>query len=58
VRKLEGKRALRISRRRWENNIIIAINKKSMGELNGIYLVQSTGTWLAVVSTVMSFLVP
>jgi hypothetical protein len=58
VGKPEGKRPLGRSRRRWEDNIRIDLQKVVCGCVNWIGLDQDTDRWRALVSAVMNLRVP
>jgi hypothetical protein len=53
----EGKRQLGRTRHRWEDNIKIDLREIGWGEMDWIHLAQDRDQWMAVVNTVMNFLV-
>jgi len=55
VGKRDGKRQLRRSRRRWEDNIKMDIQEVECGGIDWIDLVQDRDRWRALLSTVMNF---
>ena len=58
VEKPEGKRPLGRPRRRWEDNIKMALEEVGRGCEDWMELVQDRDRWRALVSTVMNFRVP
>ena len=58
VWKLEGKRPLGRSRRRWVNNIKLHLQEVRCGSVDWIGVVQDRNKWWTLVSAVMNFLVP
>ena len=58
VVKPEGKRPLRRSRRRWEDNIKMALQEVGWGCGDWMVLAQDRDRWRALVSTVMNLRVP
>jgi hypothetical protein len=58
VGRLEGKRPLRRSRRRREDNIKIHLRKIGLDGANWIRLAQNRVQWWAFVNTVMNLWVP
>ena len=58
VGKPEGKRPLGRPRRRWEDNIKMDLQEVGRGCGDWMGLAQDTGSWRALVSTVMNFRVP
>ena len=58
VGKPEGKRPLGKPRRRWEDNINMDLEEVGRGCGDWMELVQDRDRWLALVSTVMNFVVP
>jgi hypothetical protein len=58
VRKPEGKRSLARPRRRWENNIKMAIQEVAGGRGDWMELAQDRDRWRALVGTVRDFRVP
>jgi hypothetical protein len=58
VGKPEGKRPLRRSRRRWENNIKMDLGEIGRDGVDWIDLAQDRGQWRALVNTVMNPRVP
>jgi hypothetical protein len=52
VRKHEGKRPLRIPRRRWEDNIKMILQDVRCGGLDWIELAQDRDRWRTLVNTV------
>jgi hypothetical protein len=55
VRKLEGKRSLRIPRRRWEDNIRVDLKEIGWEGEDWIYLAQDRDRWRVLVNTAMNF---
>ena len=58
MEKPEGKRPLRRSRRRWEDNIEMDLQEVGCGGTDWIELVQDRDRWWALVSGVMNLRVP
>jgi hypothetical protein len=58
VRRLEGRRPLGRSRRRWEDNIKMDLQEVRWGGMDWIELVQDRDRWRAVVNAVMNLRVP
>jgi len=58
VGKLEGRRPLRRSRRRWVDNIRTDLQEVGCGYMDWIGLVQDRVRWRTLVSTVMNLRVP
>ena len=58
VGKPEGKRPLGRPRRRWEDNIKMALQKVGEGCEDGMELAQDRDRWRALVSTVTNLRVP
>ena len=58
VGKPEGKRPLRIPKRRWEDNIKMDLQEVGRGCGDWMQLAQDTDRCWALVSTVMNFWVP
>ena len=58
VGKLEGKRPLGRSRRRWEDNIKMDLREVGCGGMDWIDLAQDRDRWRAFVNAVMNFQVP
>jgi hypothetical protein len=58
VRKLEGKRPLGRSRRRWEYNIKIDLQEMGCGGMDWIELAQNGDRWWALANAVMNIRVP
>jgi hypothetical protein len=58
VGKLEGRRSLGRSRRRWEDNIKMDLGEIGFGDVDWIHLVQDRDRWRALVNTVMNLRVP
>ena len=54
----EGKRPLRRTRRRWEDDIKMDLQQVGCGDMNLIELAQIRDRWRALVNTVMNFRVP
>jgi len=54
VGKSEGKRPLDRSRRRWEDNIKMGLQKVGRGGMDSIDLAQDRGRWWASVNAVMN----
>ena len=52
--KSEGKRPLDRSRRRWEDNIKMGLQKVGRGGMDSIDLAQDRGRWWAFVNAVMN----
>ena len=50
----EGKRALGITRRRWENNIKIDLQEMGCGNMDWIDLAEDWDRWWALVNAVMN----
>jgi hypothetical protein len=58
VEKPEGKRSLRRSRRRWEDNIRMDLREIGWEYVDWIHMTQNRDMWRAVVNTVMNRRVP
>jgi hypothetical protein len=58
VGKPEGKRPLRIPRRRWVDNIRMDLQEVGCGYMDWIGLIQDRDRWRTLVSAVMNFRVP
>ena len=58
VRKPEGKRPLEIPRRRWMDNIRMALQEGGCGFMDWIGLAQDRDRWRTLVSAVMNFRIP
>jgi hypothetical protein len=58
VRKLERKRPLGRSTRRWDDNHRIDLREIEWGDVNWIHLDQDRDQWRALVNTVMNLPVP
>jgi hypothetical protein len=58
VGRLEGKRPLGRTRRRWEDNIKLDLMEKGIDGANWIRLAQDRVQWQAFVNTVMKLRVP
>jgi hypothetical protein len=58
VGKPEGKRPLRRSRRRWEDNIRMGLREIAWGGMDSIDLALDSDQWRALVNTVMNLRVP
>jgi len=58
VGKPEGKRPLRRSRRRWEDNNKMDLQEVGCGVMNRIELAQGRDRWCALVNAVMNLRVP
>jgi hypothetical protein len=56
--KPEGKRTLRRTRRRWEDNIKMDLRETGMKDVDWIHLAQNRVRWWALVNTVMNLRVP
>jgi hypothetical protein len=56
--KPEGKRPLWKSRRRWEDNIKMDLQKVGFEGMEGIELAQDRDSWRALVNAVMNLRVP
>jgi hypothetical protein len=54
----EGKRPLRIPRRRWMDNIKMDIREIGWGGMDWIDMAQGRNQWRALVNTVMNLRVP
>jgi len=58
VGKPEGKRPLGRPRRRWEDNITVALQEVGWEGMDWIELAQDRDRWQALVNAVMNFRVP
>jgi hypothetical protein len=58
VGKPEGKRLLWRPRRRWENNIMMDLQKVGCGGMDWIELAQDSDRWQALVNAVMNLRFP
>jgi hypothetical protein len=58
VGKPEVKRPMGIPRRRWEDHIMMDLQKVKCGGMNWIQLAQDKDSWRAIVNEVMNFRVP
>jgi hypothetical protein len=58
VGKPEGKRPLRRSRHRWENNIKVDLQEVGCRGIDWIELAQDRDRWWTLVNAVMNFRVP
>jgi len=58
VGKPEGKRPLGRPRRRWEDNIKMALEEMGCGGMDWIELAHDSDMWQALVSAVMNLRVP
>jgi hypothetical protein len=58
VGKPEGRRPLRIPRRRWLDNIRMDLVEFGWGDVNWIGLAQDRDTWRALVNSVLNLQVP
>jgi len=58
VGKLEGKRSLGRSWRRWEDNIKVDLEEMECGAMDWIELAQDRDRWRALVNAVMNLRVP
>ena len=58
VGKPAGKRSLRRSRHRWEDNIKVDLQEVGCGGMDWIKLVQDRDRWRALVNAVMDLQVP
>ena len=58
VGKPEGKRLLRRSKHRWENNIKMDLQEVGCGDIDWIDLAQDRDRWRALVNAVMNLRVP
>jgi hypothetical protein len=56
--KPEGKRHMRRSSRRWEDNIKMDIQEVGCGGMDWVGLTQDRDRWQTLVNTVMNFRVP
>jgi hypothetical protein len=54
----EGRRPLRRSRRRWEDNIKMDLGEILFGDVDWIHLAQDRDRWQVLVKTVMNLQVP
>jgi hypothetical protein len=55
VRKPEGRKPLRIPRRRWEDNIRLDLREIMWEDVDWIYLAQDRDQWRVLVNTAMNF---
>ena len=58
VGKPEGKRSVGRPRRRWEDNIKMALQEVGCGHMDWIELAQDRGRWRALVNAVMNLRIP
>jgi len=58
VGKPEGKRTLRRSRRRWEDNIKMDLQEVGCGVMDWIELAQDRNRWRALMNAVINLLFP
>jgi hypothetical protein len=58
VGKPEGKRPLRIPRRRWVDNIKMDLREIKWDGMDWIYVAQNRDQWRALLNTVMNLRVP
>jgi len=58
VGKPEGKRILRRSRRRWEDNIKMDLQEVGCGVMDWIELAQDRNRWRALMNAVINLLFP
>jgi hypothetical protein len=58
VGKPEGKRPLRRTKHRWEDNIKIDLQKVGCGSMDWIELAQDRDRWWSLLNVVMNFRVP
>ena len=58
VRKLEGRRPLGRSRRRWEDNTKMDLQEVGCGSMDLIELAQDRDRWRALVNAAMNLRVP
>jgi hypothetical protein len=56
--KFEGKRPLRIPRRRWEDNIRMDLREIRWEDVDWMHLAQDRDQWRAPMNTVMNLRVP
>jgi hypothetical protein len=56
--RLEGKRLLERSRRRWEDNIKMRLREIGFGDVDWINLAQDRGRWRVLVNRVVNFRFP
>jgi hypothetical protein len=54
----EGRRPLRRTRRRWEDNIKMDLKERGFGDVDWIHLARDRDTLRALVNTVMNLRVP
>jgi ribosome biogenesis protein Nip4 len=58
VWKSEGKKQFQRHKRRWEDNIKMALRELGKEDVDWIHLAQDTDQWRVVVNTVMNLRVP
>ena len=56
--KPEGKRPLRTSRHRWEDNIKIELQEVGCGGMDWIYLAHDRDRWWPLLNVIMNLQVP
>jgi hypothetical protein len=49
---------MRRPKRRWEDNVTMDLIKLGWGDVDWIHVTQGGDQWMALVNTVMNFLVP